>query len=246
MSSRLPEDRSQELDRPGPGSGTKSGGGAGRREVLAGLACGAGALLAGLVAAPARADTALDVQILQTASSLELLAVATYQAVLSLDAVRANPALARFAQTTLVQHEEHRKAFQTHTKTLGGKEQGNPNPAFAPVLDQARPGLRAALDVVILAETLETLVTQTYLQNTAQLENRDARRLVASVMSVESQHAAVLRPFKVLLEGGVPDLVRIPIGDDAANLPAAAGTAAFPEPFEPVTTVAEPASGAVL
>ncbi|MGH9179681.1 MAG: ferritin-like domain-containing protein [Acidimicrobiales bacterium] len=216
-----------------------------RREVLAGLACGAGAVLAGLAAAPARADTALDVQILQTASSLELLAVAAYQAALSLEAVRGTPALARFAQTTLLQHEEHLKAFQAHTKTLGGKEQGNPNPVFAPVLDQARPGLRAPLDVVNLGETLESLLTQTYLQNTAQLENRDARRLVASVMGVESQHAAVLRTFKALLEGGVPDLVRIPIGDDAAKLPAAAGRAAFPEPFEPVTTVAEPASGAV-
>ena len=235
---------SPKLGRSGPVSGTSTDGPT-RREVLAGVACGAGALLAGLAAGPARADTALDVRILQTASSLEVLAVATYQAVLSLEAVRATPALARFVQTTLIQHDEHRKAFQAQTKTLGGKEQAGPNPVYAPVLDQARPGLRAPLDVVNLAETLETLATQTYLQHTAQLEDRNARRLMASVMGVESQHAAVLRTFKVLLEGGVPDLVRIPLGDDAAKLPGPAGRAAFPEPFEPTTSVADPASGAV-
>ncbi|MGI9033404.1 MAG: hypothetical protein ACR2HY_06935 [Acidimicrobiales bacterium] len=50
-------------------------GGIAARTLLAG---GFGGLFAGLLATPARADTALDVQVLQTASSLEALAIATY------------------------------------------------------------------------------------------------------------------------------------------------------------------------
>ena len=48
------------------------------------LATAFGGVLAGIVATPATADEALDIQILQTASSLEILAVATYGAALKL------------------------------------------------------------------------------------------------------------------------------------------------------------------
>jgi len=99
--------------------------------------------------------------------------------------------------------------------------------------------------VVNLAETLETVATQTYLQNTIQLEDSTAKRLMASVMGVETQHAAVLRAVKALIAGGAPELIKIPIGSDAAKLPAAAGSVAFPEAFEPVTTIADPTTGAV-
>ncbi|MGH9282460.1 MAG: ferritin-like domain-containing protein [Acidimicrobiales bacterium] len=226
--------------------------GVSRRDLLAGLgACGLlaggwGGLLSGLIAAPARDDEGLDRQILQTASSLEVLAVATYSAALSLDFIRnGNPVIARFVQTAMIHHDEHRKAFQALTKTLGGTEQANPNPTFAPVVEQARPSLRTAVEMVTLAETLETVVTQTYLQNASQLDHAGARRLAASVMGVESQHAATLRTMKVLLEAGLPDLLKIPLDADLARVPAQAGGTAFPEPFEPVTNVAEPASGAV-
>lgn len=220
-----------------------SGGGLAARGLFGG---GLGALLTGLLATPARADEALDIQILQTASSLEVLAVATYGAALSLDFIKSgNPVVVKFAQTTMMQHDEHRKAFQSQTKALGGKEQTAPNSKFAPVVEQAKPTLKAPLDVVNLAETLETIATQTYLQNTTQLEDTASKKVMASVMGVETQHAAVLRAVKALLEGGAPDLIKIPIGADAAKLPAAAGSVAFPDAFEPIETVAEPETGAV-
>jgi rubrerythrin len=219
------------------------GGGLAARGMVGG---GFGALLAGFLASPARADEALDVQILQTASSLEILAVATYGAALSLDFIKnGNPVVVKFAQTTMMQHDEHRKAFQQQTKALGGKEQTQPNAKFLPVVEQAKPTLKGPLDVVNLAETLETVATQTYLQNTIQLEDSTAKRLMASVMGVETQHAAVLRAVKALIAGGAPELIKIPIGSDAAKLPAAAGSVAFPEAFEPVTTIADPTTGAV-
>lgn len=189
------------------------GGGLATRALLPG---GLAAAVTALLARPARADRALDVQILQTASSLEVLAVATYGAALGLDFIKnGNPVVVTFAQTTMSQHDEHKQAFQAQTKTLGGMEQTNPNPKFVPVVEQAKPTLKAPLDVVTLAETLETIATQTYLSNLT------------------------------LLEGGAPELIKIPIGADAAKLPAAAGSVAFPEAFEPVTTIAEPETGAV-
>ena len=231
---------------------------AGRRSLLQSFGLGGGALagravltgglaaaVTGLLARPAAADRPLDVQILQTASSLEILAVATYGAALGLDFIKnGNPVIVKFAQTTMSQHDEHRKAFQGQTKTLGGKEQTNPNPKFAPVVEQAKPNLKTPLDVVKLAVTLEDVATQTYLQNVSTLENSNTKALMASVMGVETQHAATLRAVKALLEANLPDLIKIPIGADVVKLPAAAGSVAFPNAFEPVGTIAEPETGA--
>ena len=56
---------------------------------------------------PGGADEALDIQILQTASSLENLAVATYGAALELPFIRGQAVVKTFAQTTMKQHGEH-------------------------------------------------------------------------------------------------------------------------------------------
>jgi hypothetical protein len=210
---------------------------------LQGVVLGA---LTAVLARPAAADKPLDVQILQTASSLEVLAVATYGAALGLDFIKnGNPVVVKFAETTMSQHNEHKLAFQAQTKTLGGAVQTNPNPKFAPVVEQAKPNLKTPLDVVNLAVTLEDAATQTYLQNVSLLENSTTKALMASVMGVETQHAATLRAVKALLEANLPDLIKIPIGADVAKLPAAAGSVSFPNAFEPVGTIAEPETGAV-
>jgi hypothetical protein len=230
-----------------------------RRSLLAHLGIGGGAVagrallptgivaaLTALIARPAAADRPLDVQILQTASSLEILAVATYGAALGLDFIKnGNPVVLKFAQTTMSQHNEHKQAFQAQTKNLGGKEQTNPNPKFVPVVEEAKPNLKAPLDVVNLAVTLEDVATETYLQNISLLADSPTKGLMASVMGVETQHAATLRAVKALLEANLPDLIKIPIGADAAKLPAAAGSVSFPNAFEPVGTIAEPETGAV-
>lgn len=222
----------------GLGAGTMAG-----KAVIPG---GIAAAITALLAKPAAADQALDVQILQTASSLEILAVATYGAALGLDFIKnGNPVVVKFAETTMSQHDEHKKAFQAQTKTLGGKEQTSPNPKFAPVVEQAKPNLKTPLDVVNLAVTLEDAATQTYLQNIFLLDSSNTKALMASVMGVETQHAATLRAVKALLEANMPDLIKIPIGADVANLPSAAGSVSFPNAFEPVGTIAEPETGAV-
>ncbi len=208
------------------------------------MAGGIGAMLAALLATPAVADKKLDVQMLQTASSLEVLAVATYGAALTLPFIKnGNAVVKKFAQTTRMQHDEHRQAFQAQTKTLGGKKQTKPNPKYLTVVNQTKPNLKTPADVVKLATALETVATETYLNDLAQLSDSTSKELFASVMGVECQHLATLRAVGALLAGGGEALIAIPT--DVAMLPAAAGSVAFPDAFEPVTMASPPQEGAV-
>lgn len=230
----------------------------GRREVLARLGYGTaavgllsggfGAMFAGLLAAPAAADTPLDIQVLQTASSLERLAVNTYKTALTLPFISGgNPVVKKFAQTTMMQHDEHRQAFQAQTKTLGGKIQDSPNPKFLKVVTAAAPGLKAPGDVVKLASSLEKVATDTYLINLTLLTDMTSKEIMGSVMGVECQHLATLRAVGALLAGGAPELIKIPLGADLGKLPAAAGSVAFPDALEMTDPglIAEPTTGAV-
>ncbi len=210
------------------------------------IGTGIGGALVGLLATPASADTALDVQILQTAVSLELLAVATYGVALTLPFISGgNAVVKKFAETTMAQHDEHRKAFSAQTKVLGGVDQTKPNPKYAPVVESAKPTLKTPADVVALAATLETVATETYLKNVTLLEDKDSKALFASVMGVECQHLAVLRAVGALLAGGDAGAALIAIPTDVAKLPAAAGSVAFPKPFEPTDLASPPQEGAV-
>jgi hypothetical protein len=214
-----------------------------RRGLLAG---GFGALLAGILAAPASAeDGDVDVQILQTASSLEVLAVATYGAALDLPFIKdGNSVVVKFAQTTRMQHDEHRKAFQAQTKALGGKKQTKPNPKYAPVVEQMKPSLQGPMDVVNLAATLEQVATETYLKDLGLFTNKGAKskQVMASVMGVETQHLATLRAVRALLAGGAADLITLP--PDITQLPAAAGSVAFPTAFQGTEMASPPEEGA--
>ncbi len=206
-----------------------------------------GAGLAAVVAQPASAAESLDIQMLQTASSLEILAVATYGAALTLPfIIDGNPVVKAFAETTMKQHDEHMAAFQAMTKAMGGTVQTVANPKYAPIVETAKLQLKAPIDVVKLAATLEQVATETYLSDLAMFADTKARSLVASVMGVECQHLATLRAVGALLEGGAPELIKIPLGVDIAKLPAAAGSIAFPEAFSGITMASPAAEGAVL
>ena len=230
---------------------------ASRRDVLAGtglglggfaarglLAGGIGSALVSIVASPAAADKALDIQILQTAASLENLAVATYTAALGLDFIRnGNAVVKAFAEKTMQQHSEHGAAFNAQAQKLGGKAQTNPNPVYLKVVEDTKPKLKGPADVVTLAATLEQVATQTYLKNLTQLEDSPTKALMGSVMGVEAQHLATLRAVGALLGAGKAELIAIPT--KPAELPKAAGSVAFPQPFEGIDNAAPAESGAV-
>lgn len=253
-----------------------------RRRVLAGLGNGGGALaarallgagfgglFAGLLVGPARADTALDVQILQTASSLEALAVLTYglalgqgpekldapayKAVAGMTVKSAQDTVIAFATETMRQHLEHKKAFQAQTTALDAtaKVQDAPNPAFLPKVTGA--DLTSPQKLVDFAAVLEKVATDTYLLNLAMLQDSKAKAIMGSVMAVEAQHLATLRAVGALLEGGAgvataPQLVNVPLPvADLAKLPKGIGSVAFPDAFEKINGpdgIADPESGA--
>jgi rubrerythrin len=205
-----------------------------------------GTALLGIVAKPAHAQADLDIQILQTAASLENLAVATYEAALGLPFFGDNATVVAFAQTTRDQHAEHGTAFNSQAEALGGEPQNMPNADGAKVVQDAMP-LESYSDVVPLAATLEQVATQTYIANVSMLEDTTAKEIMASIMGVEAQHLATLRAVGALLEGGAPQLITVEATDgpvDVAALPAAAGSVAFPEPFESTDNAFPPESGA--
>ncbi len=145
--------------------------------------------------------------------------------------------------TTKDQHDQHREAFQAQTEALGGQVQDQPNPPNQQVVDDALPTLMTPLDVADLAATLEEVATDTYLQNMSLLEDVETRSLMGSVMGVECQHLATLRAVVALLDGGADNLIAIPTMVN--QLPAAAGSVAFPQPFEEPNLAEPPESGAV-
>lgn len=186
----------------------------------------------------------IDVMVLQTASSLENLAVATYDAALGLEFIKnGNATVKKFAETTMAQHKEHGDAFKAATKSLGGTEQTDPNPKYLKVVTDATPGLTDPAKVVELAMALEQVATQTYVSNLSLMRDDTSKKLMASVMGVESQHLATLRAVGALLAGGGADLIKIPT--DLAKLPAAAGSVAFPEAFEGRDKASPPEEGAI-
>jgi rubrerythrin len=199
-----------------------------------------------LLASPAFAGKTMDVQMLQTAASIENLAVATYDTALTLDFIggaSANAVVKAFVQKTKEQHQQHAEAFNAAATRLGGKAQDQPDPVLLGVVENAKPTLTGPAQVVDLAIALEDGAAQTYVANTGTYSNKNARSVSASIMGVEAQHVAILNAVKALLAGGAADLIALP--PDAAKLPAAAGSVGFPNAFYQ-TTEARPANeGAV-
>ena len=207
------------------------------------LATGWGQRVAAIVQAPAQAGVPVDIQIFQTASSLENLAVATYGAALQLPFIQENAVVKTFAETTMRQHAEHGAAFNAQTVSLGGARQDGTNPKYTPIVESAKPTLTDAVAVAKLAATLEEVAADTYLANLSLLSDGNKRLLMGSVLGVETQHLATLRAVIALIEGGAPQLVAIPT--DLAALPAAAGSVSFPAPFEEPQMASPPEEGAL-
>lgn len=221
--------------------------GLGTLAAIGGLGTAFAAAITTMMGSPAGAQgntDDVDVMVLQTASSLENLAVATYDAALGLDFIKnGNATVKTFAETTMKQHDEHGDAFKAATKKLGGTQQDDPNPKYLKVVTDATPGLTDAAKVVELAMALEQVATQTYVSNLSLMRDNTSKELMASVMGVESQHLAVLRAVAALLAGGAPDLIAVPT--DLAKLPAAAGSVSYPEAFEGREMASPPEEGAV-
>jgi rubrerythrin len=213
---------------------------------------GAGAVLLGAVRASA--DTAApsvsgspnanDVMALQTAASIENLAVSVYTTAAGLDFIKSgNATVAAFIAKTTAQHQAHAAAFNAALTQAGAKTQTGPDPKYAAVVKSALPNIKNAGDVVALALTLEDVAAQTYTKYVSLVSNASLRTLFGSVAPVEAQHRTVLLSVQALLKANDADLIAIPT--DAAKLPAAAGSVGIPVAFYPTTKASPISEGAV-
>jgi hypothetical protein len=217
------------------------------------LGAAGGATLVGVLASAASASSSSDVQILQTAASIENLAVATYKTALTLPYIggsSANPVVTKFAQVTMGQHLQHADAFNAAVKQLGGTAQTQPDPAFVPVVNKAVKALTGAtpsqgsLAVVGLAMELENIAAETYVKDTVLAKSSTNKALFASIMGIEAQHVSVLLAVQALLKDGAPQLISLAPGT-AAMLPAAAGSVGFPNAFYKTNSAAPASQGAL-
>lgn len=209
---------------------------------------GAGAVLLG--AGRARADSASpspngnDVMALQTAASIENLAVSVYTSAAGLDFIKSgNATVAAFITRTTAQHQAHAQAFNAALAQAGAKTRTGPDPKYAAVVKSALPGLKGPGDVVALAITLEDVAAQTYTKYVSLASTASLRTLFGSVAPVEAQHRTVLLSVQALLNANDADLVAIPT--DAAKLPDAAGSVGIPDTFYPTTKASPISEGAV-
>ena len=217
------------------------------------LGAAGGAALVGVLASAASATTSRDIQMLQTAASIENLAVATYKTALTLPYIggkSANGVVTKFAQVTMGQHREHAAAFNSAVVRLGGQRQTKPDPAFVPVVNKAVASLSGAsaakgtLGVVGLALELENIAAETYIKDTVLVRASSNKALFASIMGVEAQHVAVLLAVQALLKAGAPQLISLAPGT-AAMLPSVAGSVGFPNAFYKTNNAAPVSQGAV-
>jgi hypothetical protein len=202
----------------------------------AGLIAGAGKALA--------ATGGTDVSALQTAASIENLAVSVYQTAAGLPFIKSgNATVAAFIAKTTTQHQAHGQAFNAAVMQAGGKVQNAPDPKYAAVVAQMLPSIKGPADVVKLAITLEDVAAQTYTKNVSQVSDPALRKLFGSVAPVEAQHRAVLLAVQALLAGGGAALIAIPT--QPAQLPAAAGSVGFPDSFYAISSASPVSEGAV-
>jgi uncharacterized protein YbjQ (UPF0145 family) len=218
------------------------------------LGVAGGAALVGALASAAGASSSKDIQVLQTAASIENLAVATYKTALTLPYIggaTANGVVTKFAQVTMGQHVQHADAFNSAIKSLGGKAQNKPDPAFVPVVNKAVKSLSGATDaqgalgVVGLALELENIAAETYVKDTTLVSSVSNKALFASIMGIEAQHVAVLLAVQALLKANAPQLISLSEPATLEALPAAAGNVSFPNAFYKTNSAAPATQGAV-
>jgi rubrerythrin len=133
-----------------------------------------------------------DVEILNSALDLELMAVAAYKA----GAAHLKGAVLQVGKLFLEQEQEHADGLASAIRDAGGK----PNRAKA---RYAFPALTSQTDVLRFAVDLENNAIAAYIDALPKLGQGDLRATAAAILSNEAEHVAVL--LGALGEQQVPD-----------------------------------------
>jgi hypothetical protein len=147
----------------------------------------------GTTSTTAAGGTDMDITLLRTASSIEVLAVNAYQAAVDSGLVT-DQAVADAALLFQEQHGDHGAALQAQTESLGGEPYTEANPFLQEnVVGPALEAVTDQLSVVQLALELENAAAQTYALAGGLLSTPTLRQIIMSIGGVEARHMAVLR-----------------------------------------------------
>jgi len=172
---------------------------------------GAASNLTTTTADPAAGD--LDAQLLRTATSLEISAFDTYQAVMDASVI-SSAAVLEAATLFRDQHDDHRAALQGATFDLTqdeATEYTEPNSFLQESLID--PGLATLTDqdsAIELLLALETTIAETYVWSTGEFSTTTLRQAIMGIGGITARYMAVLRGF--IDEDQVPDAF-LPIDD---------------------------------
>jgi rubrerythrin len=143
-------------------------------------ACGNETTTPNVVTGPDESDQA-DVEILNGALDLELMAVAAYKA----GAGRLRGSVLEIGKKFLAQEQEHADGLAAAIKDAGG----TPNRAKS---SYDFPALRTQTDVLRFAVDLENTAIAAYIDALPKLSQGDLRATAAGIITNEAEHAAVL------------------------------------------------------
>ena len=145
--------------------------------------------------APGTHGSAKDINILRAASSLEEVAVATYQKALDSNLIK-TPAVQTAVSNFQGQHKLHSNFFQNATVAAGGDPYKAPNPALMNQVVTPRLALvKTEADVIQLAYDLERLASATYQADVGTFDDISFNQKVMSVGAIEARHVTILAPL---------------------------------------------------
>jgi hypothetical protein len=134
----------------------------------------------------------LDVTLLRTAQSIEVLAVDTYQTALDSGLVTTT-VVADTIRLFQEQHREHAGLLAATTTDAGGTPYDQPNAYLnEQVVAPAVEALATEDEVVMLGVELENTAAQTYVFAAEELSTAPLRQGIMSIGGVEARHLAVL------------------------------------------------------
>jgi hypothetical protein len=140
--------------------------------------------------APGSAET--DRVLLQTAQSIEILAVETYQTALDSDLLT-EQAAKDIAELFQAQHQDHADALAAAIRTAGGSPVTEANGyLLTNVVEPAVAELTDQTSVLVLAREVENVAAQTYTEAGGVFSTSALRRTGMSIGEIEARHVTVL------------------------------------------------------
>lgn len=137
-------------------------------------------------------SAATDKVLLQTAQSIEILAIDTYQKAID-SGLLTDATVTDVAKLFQSQHQDHSDALAEAIKAAGGTTVTTANTYLAEnVVDKAVAELTDQTSVLVLARDLENLAAQTYVEAGGVFTTPELRKTGMSIGETEARHITVL------------------------------------------------------